>query len=691
MRIPAFLRNLLLLLAIASPVLLSAQFQKPTDEELKMTADPKAPGAAAVYLNIEEIDNDLHLYSQSFYVRIKVLAEKGKELATVEIPPYLDGLTKIIDIKARTIHPDGTIIPLEGKPQELLVAKIKYNISDERIQTDYMQSRPLSINDLQVKRMVFTLPSVEVGSILEYQYTIRNDWCINFSQQWMIQRPYFVHKAHYLFIPFKAYQTALKGATGGYIMDTHLRSLDTLLWMAKLPPGVTVKSDMIDHYTVDVTDVPPAPDEEYMPPIQSLLYRVFFYYKAPSANASDFWNTDGKLWSKNVDHLSKPSKSFVEAISGLIAPTDSDLDKARKLYKAVQSLDNTDFSRNKPESDLKQFHLNKPRHVNDTWEQKSGDSEDIALLYLAMLRSFGLNAYAFKVVDRDKGVFDTSFLTMQQLDDILVVLNIDGKEIILDPGEKMCPFQTVSWRHSGAGGIMESAKANSLATSPEQIYTDNKTLRVGNITLDSHGALTGSFRFEMIGQEALRWRQAAISNDLDEVKKRFDKSLESIVPDGVEAHVDHFTGLDNSDVNLVAFVNAKGNLGSATSNRLMLPAFFFETRGTHPFVSQKNRLQPVDMRYGETIADQVAYHLPAGLAVEGAPKDDRIAWPQHANLVIKSVQTPNQITIVRSLARAFTFAKPEEYQELRGFYQKIATADQQQLVLTTTAPATKDN
>jgi hypothetical protein len=34
------------------------------------------------------------------------------------------------------------------------------------------------------------------------------------------------------------------------------------------------------------------------------------------------------------------------------------------------------------------------------------------------------------------------------------------------------------------------------------------------------------------------------------------------------------------------------------------------------------------------------------------------------------------------MARAFTFAKPEEYQDLRAFYQKIAAADQQQLVLT---------
>ena len=122
MRISVFMRSLPLLLAFTSPALLLAQFQQPTGEELKMTADPKAPGAAAVYLNVEEIAND-QLHYQSFYARIKVLTEKGKELATVEIPPYLRSTSRITDIKARTIHSDGTIIPLVGKPQDLLVVK----------------------------------------------------------------------------------------------------------------------------------------------------------------------------------------------------------------------------------------------------------------------------------------------------------------------------------------------------------------------------------------------------------------------------------------------------------------------------------------------------------------------------------------------------------------------------------------
>src|SRR5208282_2558567 len=95
------------------------------------------------------------------------------------------------------------------------------------------------------------------------------------------------------------------------------------------------------------------------------------------------------------------------------------------------------------------------------------------------------------------------------------------------------------------------------------------------------------------------------------------------------------------------------------------------------------RIEPVDMHYGEQTVDQVTYHLPAGLAVEGAPQDAKIPWEGHAVLVLKTKPEGGAITVTRQLARAFTIAKPEEYQSLREFYQKVAAADQQQLVLTT--------
>lgn len=656
---------LLVLVLIAAPIL-RAQFQDPTPDELKMTADPKAPGAAAVFLNFEE-DTDDPLHYHSVYARIKVLTEKGKDLATVNVP-YFRSSDQITDIKARTIHADGTVIPLAGKPDDLLVAKS---------------------GNIQFDRKVFNLPSVEVGSILEYRYQLRYDDNHFSSPLWDIQHEYFVHKARYVFTPFKAFQPGNQVLSNTFLIDEHGDAINTLIWWQRLPPGNEVKKEAPGRFTLTLTDVPPAPNEEWMPPRQSVLYHVNFYYKSANGSA-DFWASEAKLWSKDVDHFVEPTKTLREVVNGIVTPSDSDLDKAKKIYKAVQALDNTDFSRQKGKTELKQLGLKAAKRADDTWTQKSGSRQDIALLYIAMARAAGLTAYDMKVVDRNAGIFDPGYLSFNQLDDDIVIVLIGGKEIVLDPGEKMCPFQTVNWRHSGAGGVRQSTEGRSVGTSPFQSYTSNTMTRLGDLTLDDHGSVTGSFRVAMSGQEALRWRQEAVRNDLDEVKKSFDRWLQSTIPDGVEAHVDHFVGLDDPDANLIAFVKADGVLGTATSKRLMLPGYFFETRSRVPFVNEEKRLEPIDMHYPEQITDQITLHLPSGMAVEGAPETVRIPWADNAALVTKTVVNPNQIVTARQYSRAFTLLKSDEYENLRDFYKKIAATEQQQLVLTS-ATAAKGN
>jgi hypothetical protein len=667
-----FLRRAVLLLAVLSPAVVYAQFQQPNPDELKMTSDPKAPGADAIFLEIRESDND-SMHVRQYYFRIKVLTEKGKEMATVELP-YWKGNAEfnIVDVQGRTIHSDGTVVPLTAKPGDLLALKS---------------------GQLQLQRKIFTLPSVEVGSILEYSYQLTYSNRKFFEPVWEVQRHYFVHKARYDFSPFHGFVPGTQGQSEGYLdylIDESGNKLDRLVWWWQLPQGVTVAQDpALGRFSLDVNDIPPAPDEAWAPPLSSTLYKVQFYYTY-GASAEDFWLKAAKSWSKEIDQFAEPDKTIRDAATGLVAPSDSDLAKAQKLYAAVEALDNTDYSRRKTESERQELKLKPEKHAADTWTQKSGNSNEIALLYLAMLRAAGLTAYATTIVDRDRGVFDPSYMSVDQLDHTLVILSTGGKEILLDPGEKMCPFATVSWKHSSAEGLRQSADGPGRAATPSQIFGANMVKRSGNIAVDPQGGVSGTLQIVMTGQEALLWRQRALEVDEPELKKQFDSGLEEVVPEGVEARVLRFLGLDEPDRVLMAFVQVKGTLGSATAKRLILPGFFFHNQGGEPFVSQEKRLEPVDMQYARQIADQVTYDLPAGMTVEGAPQDAKVSWEGHAGYVVKTKTELGQITVARVLANAFTLAKPEEYQELRGFYQKVAAADQAQLVLDL-APAGKSN
>jgi hypothetical protein len=303
------------------------------------------------------------------------------------------------------------------------------------------------------------------------------------------------------------------------------------------------------------------------------------------------------------------------------------------------------------------------------------------------------------VVNRDDSRFDPSYMSLLQLDDEVVILSSGGKELVLDPGEKMCPFGVVNWKHSGVEGLRQGADGPSRARTPQQVFSINTVRREGDLTLDEHGGVRGTIEIVMTGQAALFWRQVALQNDSSGLKKQFDEELEGIVPEGVEARLDHFLELDQPDRALMAMVRVKGTLAAATAKRLILPGFFFESRARLPFVNEEKREEPVDMHYPGRTTDQIRYTLPAGATVEGMPQDNNSAWQgrtaldaaeqARAQYVTKTKIDPGQITAARVLATTFTAVPPEEYLGLRGFYQKAAAADQEQIVLS--APAAKGN
>lgn len=643
-------------LSFAVPSVLKAQFAAPAPAELSMTSDPSAPGADAVYLYREEATDD-NLHYHALYARIKVLSEKGKELATVRIP-YERRSFKVTDIKGRTVHSDGTVILLATKPSDLVDLKTK---------------------DLQINTMVFTLPSVEVGSILEYKLQLRYDDNSFSSPDWEVQQPYFVHKAHYLFQPAKG---------GGYVLVNNRGEALTRLMFGSVG-GIgdkVVRNELNGTYQLDLTDIPPIPSEDWMPPQNSVNWRLQFYY-TQYYSGGEFWQKEGNRWEKEADHFTNPSNALKSAVGQIIAPTDTEEQKARKIYAEVQKLDNTDFSREKSRMELKSEKLKQIKDAEDVWKQKSGSSDELALLYVALARAAGLHVFPMQIVNRNRALFDPTLLSTSQLDDYIAIVVIAGKEVYLDPGQKMCPYGLLHWKHTLAAGFRESDKGIAAGTTPTSQYTANITDRIADLDIDASGNVKGTIRFVMRGQEALRWRQLVLRSDETEVKKQFNEAIRNYLPQGVQADFNHFLGLTDYESNLLAMINVSGNLATATGKRLFLPESFFGSHASHPFITQEKRATLVDVHYPKVDQDEVTYHLPAEFVAENQTAPSDISWPNHAAFKESSSAKGNDVIAKRTVAYNFTILDAKEYADLHGFYQKVAAADQQQIVLARTQTA----
>lgn len=125
-------------------------FQPVNPDELKMTSEPKAPGAPAIILYREVNRDDRgRTAHEDVYFRIKILTEEGRKNADIEIP-FFGNQGSVVNIHARTIEPDGSVVPFTGKAFDKSMVKAR---------------------GLKYMAKTFTLPDVRVGSILEYYYT----------------------------------------------------------------------------------------------------------------------------------------------------------------------------------------------------------------------------------------------------------------------------------------------------------------------------------------------------------------------------------------------------------------------------------------------------------------------------------------------------------------------------------------
>lgn len=664
-----FLRMLCLaslLGSIAAPAT-QAQWTAPTPEELSMTSQPEVPGAEAIYLNREESTDD-HLHTFSVYFRIKVLNEGGKRFANVELnygASFDAGGFSVDDVQGRTIHSDGTIIPFTGKPYEKLVMKSQ---------------------GIRVMSKIFTLPDVQVGSILEYRYKLRNDdhWFI--APRWMIQSELFTRRAHFSWYPTDKDLVTNddRGQLTSYIAWTHI-----------LPAGAQIKEQQLpapngspfsgSKYDLEVKNIPPVPHEDYMPPMSSLSYRVLFYY-SPYRTRDDFWKSEGKHWAKLRDKFIGPGPAVTAAVRELVAPSDSSDQKLRKLYAAVMKLDNTSFSREHTSSEDKSEGLGELHTTDDIWTRKRGSSGQLTELFVAMARAAGFKAYVGAVTSRDRSIFLTTYLSLDQLDDLIAIVNVDGKEQVFDPGSYHCAFGRLAWKDTMANGIRQTDSGSDFFETPNETYTQSRVQRVADLKLDEHGSLSGTIKITYIGAPALTWRQLAISENTDSIDDELRSSLEQRMLPGVQVKLSSIQQLEDYEQPLVVNFTASGSLGSATGKRVFLPSDIFESNTAAIFPHDKRTL-PINFDYASMTQDAMRISFPSSFSIESIPTSEQERFQQFALCNTSIQSTPTSFTTHRDFSLSEILYKVEEYHDLRDFYSKMEDRDKQMVILTTSATA----
>lgn len=639
-RSPCALFVCLLSLLAFSPFLHAGEDWPPiVPEELKMTSEPKAPGAPAIYL-FRQVDRDDLENREHFYSRIKILTEEGRKYGDIEIP-FLKGQGDIKNIQARTIRPDGSIANFDGKVYEKTIVKAK---------------------GVKYLAKTFSLPDVQVGSIIEYRYVHIIEEGYVYDSQWLLSEELFTKHAK-----FSLRRNPLYGLEWG--------------WPRGLPEGTARPQE--DHAVIrlDSQNIPAFQVEDYMPPENEMKYRVDFRYVSNVENDPDkFWREEGKRNYRSIEAFADKRKAMERAVQDIVAPTDTPEQKLQKIYTRCQKIRNISFERDQTQQERDREKLKDIMSVEDIWKRGYSGGRGITWLFLALCRAAGFDASPVLISTRNRHFFDPKFMNPADLNDNLVLVKLNGKDLYFDPGTAFTPYGLLPWYETGVRGLSLDKNGGTWVQTAIPTIADAGVERKATLQMDETGTLEGAVTLTFKGLSAL-WRRID-ENDEDDAarKKSLEDEIKSSVPVSSEAELTNQPDWSSSTNTLVAEFHLKvPGWASAAGRRELMPTGLFGGGEKHVF-EHAARVNPIYFSYPYEDSDDITINLPLGMQIASLPKPANV----DTKLCVYKTQVENKtgsIHVTRQLTMTLLYLEPKYYGALQSFYQAVRSGDDQQIVV----------
>ena len=635
----------------------SVQFQPVSQEELKMTSEPNAPGAPAVILYREVYRDDCGITCHSTsvglmsadrfehnYFRIKILTEAGRKYGDIEIP-LSDGVGNIANINARTIRPDGSIVNFSGQVFQKTIVKAK---------------------GYKYVAKTFTMPDVQVGSIIEYYYTINfNKGPYIFFSNWVLNQELFTKNAKF----------ALRFFQSNYYPIS-------FRWSEHLAPGLPSPKQKADVVEFEAANIAAFQAEDFMPPENELKERVDFIYSSDpfEPDSNQFWKTVGKSRHAYVEKFVGRRGPMEQAVSQIVSPSDPPEVKLKKIYARVQQLHNTSYEVQKTEQEQHRENPNPTQNVEDVWKRGSGSNGDLTWLYLALVRAAGFEAYPVLVADRRNFFFSPQSEQSDRLDSNVVLVKLNGQDLYLDPGAAFTPFGMLHWEATGVPGLRLDKDGGSWVQTSLPDSSASQIQRKGVLKLSPTGDLEGTLMITFTGLEGQRWRVDERNEDDTARKKALEDEVKGYIPVGSEVGLTKQPDWTSSDVPLAAEFSLKvPGWAALAGRRAVFPVGLFSGTEKHVFEFSQ-RVHPIYFEFLSRKVDDITVELPGGWQVAAVPK------PQNQDLhvvgyAVSAENNQGALHLTRKVDISIVSLDPKYYGPLRSFYQIVKAGDEQQIVL----------
>lgn len=636
--------TVLLIAAALSGAAAAQGFPPITDRERSLTSFPGEPNAPAVVLSKKseflmmgygkggEVSSSLLVKT-----RIKILTEKGKSQGEVSIPH--SSFVRLQGFQGRTVLPDGRVLPVPA---------------DARFERKVSRRQRRSVTSV-------AFPGVEVGAILDYQYELRFD-TFYFLEPWYFSDELPVLRSE---VTFKVPRELQVRAWSGDPFKVGIQNESK-----QTPLGTEVR--------VWAENLPSVPDEPYGLPFSDLATQIMLlpvvysdeYERTPLLES---WVSACKIIDESQYDKARRRDGGVEKKAREIAGTaGGNRQKAEALYRFVRDEIATE--------DLEGVLLDEGSSVERTLSSRTGDYVEKAMLLQALLKAVKMEARLVWAAHRWRGRIDAEVANPGWFDRALVLVEIDGQRVFLDPSDRALGFGQIQAGYEGTPALVYDKKKPEPVVLPESTFDQNGRRAVVDLKLDEAGQLTGTGELVLTGHPA--WEKIDWQEDDAKAVEAWKEWLTERYKDFQIADVRAEELPDERKARLTWSMKQREEevLGDESSLAPSLPL----GPAAQPFVQAADqRRSPVLFPYADFEEVELRLSWPAGWTVEATPS---LAKQENAvgglTVGLESNGAERSLVYRRRLElRQKQFATKQHYEAVRALYAAAEKSDAQAISL----------
>jgi hypothetical protein len=285
-----------------------------------------------------------------------------------------------------------------------------------------------------------------------------------------------------------------------------------------------------------------------------------------------------------------------------------------------------------------------------------------------------------RVPDQEQAFLNVKYLNWEeQLPDEIAIVQLNGKDVFLDLGTRFCPFGMLDWRHANTSGFRQTANKPEEAETPQIQFNQAMVQRLGRFTLTENGHIQGTLRVGFFGVEAMRRRQQGARTDSAGRDKMLLDELKTWFPSNAEISLDHIAQWDMPELPLVAEIKVDSPIVTAAGTRGLLPLNIPHFNRSPVFTSSA-RKNIIYFEHAYREIDEMHVTLPDGMQVEGIPQPGTLR-KEWALFNMTRSQNGRELVARRDVSVAITGLPATDYPQVKDFFDKLKTADDEQVVL----------